>query len=195
VGAVLEGWGYSPAEVAVMVQDPEVIAAVPVQTITKNTTKTVSGKEPSIPGVASAVTAMSGVTPMSVGSSCTGSAGYRGVSRTAVNAYGQALYKYDTTTHYCYNGSSVTYANTVETATITALGNAAVWTYAGDPTFAEAYGIYNGHSNGKVTTTMQGRFSLDLLKYGHLGYHYENRMIEVRYNGTSTSTESNSGIV
>lgn len=194
VGSVLEQWGYSPAEIAVMVQDPNLVAAVPVRIVSKSTSRTISGTEPTIPGVLSAQTAALGVTPMNVGSSCTGSEGYHGVARTAVNMYGNALYKYDTTTHYCYNGSSVTYAYTVDSASITTLGKAGGWKYAGYSSFAEGYGIWNGHSNGKVTTTLQGRFDLDILKYGYLGSHYENRKIEVHYNGTSTSTESNTGI-
>lgn len=185
VSAALAEWGYSPAEIAEMIQDPDLVAAVPVET----TVETVRGTKPSHAKFNTTVT------PNAVGSSCSGNQGYRGIARTARNMYGNALYTYDTTTRFCYNGQSVTYAYTVDTATITTLGNVGGWSYDGYSSFSEGFGIYNGHTNGKVTTTLQGRFRLSPLRIGLIGYHYENRMTQVRYNGTSTWSESNSGVV
>jgi len=170
--------GATPSQIEKILGDPVLIETVPV-----DFTVTSSASSPVASGLFRVEDAT--LAPMSVGSSCTGSSGYRAVTVYLRSLAGNALGSYKMTTRFCYNGSQVTYAYSQYVGNITTSGSIGGLEYNGVQSSSEGFGIYNGHSNGKVDSYSQAKFTENILWIGVRSV-YPSISTSVRYNGTST---------
>jgi hypothetical protein len=79
------------------------------------------------------------VLPMSVGSSCSGSSGWVSRSQWINNVYGGRIMSASLVTNFCYNGSSVTYAWSSKSESVTSLGSWGGWYFSSWAEFAEGW--------------------------------------------------------
>lgn len=171
--------GATPSQIEKIMGDPVLIETVPVDfTVTSSASSPVASGPFRVDDATLA--------PMSVGSSCTGSSGYRAVTVYIRSVAGNALASYKMTTRFCYNGSQVTYANSEFVGNVTTAGVLGGIQYDGVQSSSEGFGTYNGHANGQVYSTSQGKFRQTIFYVGTIATLYPWISTTVHYNGTST---------
>jgi hypothetical protein len=128
------------------------------------------------------------VLPMSVGSSCSGSSGWVSRSQWINNVYGGRIMSASLVTNFCYNGSSVTYAWSSKSESVTSLGSWGGWYFSSWAEFAEGWYSYNNRSNGGVSTVAQADFQQCIIRIGCLGSVQLIMRTYAHYDGTSYSS-------
>lgn len=144
-----------------------------------------------IPAPAYAPAASGSKTPAyateAIGSECSGRSGWVQRNQYYNNVWGHRLLTTTLKTTFCYNGSRVTYANSSQTWSRTALGSGAGWRVS-SWNFSEGWYAYNGRTNGGVKSVSQANLDACILK---IGCHTDGTAVMrtyAHYNGTwSTS--------
>ncbi|MGZ6772730.1 MAG: hypothetical protein ACXVGI_10130 [Mycobacteriaceae bacterium] len=126
--------------------------------------------------------------PMSVGSSCSGSSGWVSRSQWINNVYGGRIMSASLVTNFCYNGSSVTYAWSSKSESVTSLGSVGGWSFSSWAEFAEGWYSYNNRTNGGVATVAQADFQECIIRIGCLGSAQLIMRTYAHYDGTSYSS-------
>lgn len=149
VRQVLTGMDLSSQQINQIVADPTLVAEVPVSESYEET----SGSAPA----RSALTV-----PSAVGSNCSGSSGWVQRTQYRNNAYGAHQAWVTLRTDWCWNGRTVTYANSTKSHGTGTFGVLFRWKEWSE--FSEGWYAYNNHTNGGVKTVAQGHWEY-CLKY------------------------------
>lgn len=126
--------------------------------------------------------------PMSVGSSCSGSSGWVSRSQWINNVWGGRIMSASLVTNFCYNGSSVTYAWSSKSESVTSLGALGGWSFSSWGEFAEGWYAYNNRTNGGASTVAQADFQECVVRVGCIGNAELIMRTFVHYDGTSYSS-------